>query len=359
MVNKLKQAWKRDPIAVLGVGAITLAFLLWATPSPSFGISLIQYSCENGVSGGSAYSLIVVQVISGCLDNRYDQVIGAEGWFTLERLPAIVIFLALGALLFYVSVRRRGRAKRIVRSRGPQTLAVAIVSAAVSALVVTGAGLLFVNQVPSKTVFQNPYRGPTPTASLQFFPPYTLPPSPLPQPSPSPTRYGPLPTPEPTKAPTLSKIEQGAIADLLVRGRAYLEFFERWAWENPGYHWPYQIDALKSGFTESTIYITFSLTKRIPIVVSNANGYGLFKLKATCFFKRDPRVAGFGSDSWYAWKVAYDQYNGLAARYPFTPEKWIKTQTVKGGFKTQTGGWASDNSFWKEVDPCPFYQDSW
>lgn len=348
MLDKLKQAWKRERLAVLGVGAAALAFLLWATPSPSFGISLSQYSCENGASGGSAYSLIVVQVISGCLDNRYDKVIGAEGWFTLERLPAIVSSLALGALLLYVSVRRRGRAKLIARSRAPQTLAVAIVSAAVSALFVAGAGLLLVNQVPSKTVFQTIYRDRTPTPQPFFTP------SPSPLPTPTPT-----PTPKPTKAPTLSKIEQGAIADLLVRGRAYLEFFERWAWENPGYHWPYQIDALKSGFTESTIYITFSLTKRIPIVVSNANGYGLFKLKATCFFKRDPLVAGFGSDSWYAWKVAYDQYNGLAARYPFNPEKWIKTQTVKGGFKTQTGGWASDNSFWKEVDPCPFYQDSW
>jgi hypothetical protein len=200
MVKKLKQAWKRDPIAVLGVCAAALAFLLWAMPSPSFGISLSQYRCENGASGGSAYSLIAVQVISGCLDNRYDQIIGAEGWFTLERLPAIVSFLALGALLFYVSVRRRGRAKRIARSRAPRNLAVAIVSAAVSALVVTGAGLLLVNQVPSKTVFQTIYRDPTPTPSLQFFSPNTPPPTMSTSPSPEPK---PANTPSPRATPSL------------------------------------------------------------------------------------------------------------------------------------------------------------
>ena len=347
MVKRLKQASWRDPIAVLGVSAAVLAFLLWATPSPSFGISLSQYSCENGASGGSAYSLIVVQVISGCLDNRYDRIIGAEGWFTLERLPVIVSSLALGALLLYVSVRRRGRTKRIVRRRAPQTLAVAIVSAVVSALVVTGTGLLLLNQVPGKTVFQIPYRDPKPAPSLQFFS------TPSPSPSPSPS-----PTPKPTKAPAtrLSKTEQGAITDLLVRGRSYLEYFERRSWENPEY-WPYQIDALKSGFTQSTIYITFSLTRRIPIL-SIENGYGLFKLKATCFFKRDPSIVGFGSSSWYAWAVTYDQYNGLAESYPFTPDKWIKTETVKGSFDYRSG-WELDNSIWKDVDPCPFYQDNW
>ena len=34
LLEKLKQAWKRDPLAVLGVGSAVLAFLLWAWPSP-------------------------------------------------------------------------------------------------------------------------------------------------------------------------------------------------------------------------------------------------------------------------------------------------------------------------------------
>ena len=32
MFEKLKQAWKRDPLAVLGVGSVAVAFLLWALP---------------------------------------------------------------------------------------------------------------------------------------------------------------------------------------------------------------------------------------------------------------------------------------------------------------------------------------
>jgi hypothetical protein len=38
MVVKLKQAWKRDPLAVLGVGSAVVAFLMWALP----------YSCYKG-----------------------------------------------------------------------------------------------------------------------------------------------------------------------------------------------------------------------------------------------------------------------------------------------------------------------
>jgi len=36
MFEKLEKAWKRDPLAVLGVGSAVVAFLLWAVPTPVF-----------------------------------------------------------------------------------------------------------------------------------------------------------------------------------------------------------------------------------------------------------------------------------------------------------------------------------
>jgi len=252
--------WKRDPLAVIGVASVVVALMLWAMPSPSFGIGLSQYSCENGSRGGSAYSLIVAQVISGCLDNRYDRVIGAEGWFTLERLPALVGSLALGVIVFAVRAYRRRRTTRMTRRRAPQTFAVAIVSAAVSALVVTGAGLLLVNQKPSKTVFQTIYSDPTATT----FPII------IPSPSPSPT---PTPTPKPTKAPlrSLSESEKVALNEIIFNLRAGLDRarisdYECWMqcsrWSR---EFPFEDPVIKSSYTNTQFIVNYTLTRWIPI----------------------------------------------------------------------------------------------
>ena len=237
-----------------------------------------------------------------------------------------------------------------------KTVAVVIVSAAVSAVVVASAGFYLVNQAPAKrTVYQTAYASSTPTPA--FFPTPTF--------TPTPTL---MPTPKPTKAPLikLSEQEEAAVADLLQRTSAYLEYYRNYLTEN-GFksdpvEWPFQIDSLKSSFTNSSIRISYTLTKGIPIDPSLPNGYGLFKLTATCFVKRDPDVISYGSPSDEPYTVTYDQYNGLAAEYPFSPSEWVVTRTVKG-ITASSGGyfveWAYDNYFWKEVLPCAFYQSSY
>jgi hypothetical protein len=340
MFGKLKHAWKRDPLAALGVGSAAVAFLLWAMPSPSFGINLSQYRCDNGMSGGSAYSLVVVQVISGCLDNRYDRVIGAEGWFTLERLPAIVISLALGAFLFFVSVRRRGRVKQKTKGRTPQTLAVAIVSAAISALVVTGAGLLLVNQVPRKSVFQTIYRDPTPT------------PQPFLTPSPSPS---PTPTPKPTKAPLqkLSDLEKGTLNEIKDTIIWDLNRRNNTAWN---YTEHYEI---KASYTNTQFVYTIALEKWARL----EGVWVSFKFKSRCVYPRmeGPYMAvddtGFVLDS-KAFSnlliinvVEWDEFDSsFSNRYPHEPEKWMAKRSYKS--RQQWSADAGASSTWSGSVGC-------
>jgi hypothetical protein len=75
MVEKLKQAWKRDARPFVGVGSVALAFLLWAWPS-------IDFSCT-----------------SLCNPN----------WFNLGRIPAALGFFAygVGLLVFLRLFRKR------------------------------------------------------------------------------------------------------------------------------------------------------------------------------------------------------------------------------------------------------------
>jgi hypothetical protein len=74
MFEKLKQAWKRDRLAVAGVASAFVAFLLWAIPARN--------------SDGGA------------------NIIDEEGWaFSDERLPAVAAFLALSFILLLL--RRR------------------------------------------------------------------------------------------------------------------------------------------------------------------------------------------------------------------------------------------------------------
>lgn len=69
MVEKLAQAWKRDPLAVVGVGSAALAFLLWAWPAQATG-----RCCRTEL-------------------------------FTESRLPSVASFLALSFILLLL--RRR------------------------------------------------------------------------------------------------------------------------------------------------------------------------------------------------------------------------------------------------------------
>ena len=252
MFEKFQSIWKRNLMAKLSKMAAASAFFLWAAPTTLFGIGFNQYSCENGASGGGAYSLFVVQVISGCLDDRYDQIIVADGWFTLERLPAIAISLTLGALLFCVSVWRRGRAKRMTRSRAPQTLVVAFVSATVSALVVAGAGFFLITQTPAKrTVFQSVYASPTP--SPQLFPTIT----------PTPTVEAPKPTTVPIKKLSERELLQiNSWKESLALAQERIARAEAAHWAFP---WPLQISAIKMTYTNSNVVFAYTLTRGIPI----------------------------------------------------------------------------------------------
>jgi hypothetical protein len=74
MFEKLKQAWKRDRLAVLGVGSAVVAFLLWAIPAQN----------RNGGSN----------------------IIDEQAWaFSDARLEAVAAFLALSFILLLL--RRR------------------------------------------------------------------------------------------------------------------------------------------------------------------------------------------------------------------------------------------------------------
>lgn len=71
MVKRLKQAWKRDRLGVLGVGSAVVAFVLWAWRVP---VNEARYK---------------------------DYWI----WFSGDRLPAVGAFLALAVILLLL--RRR------------------------------------------------------------------------------------------------------------------------------------------------------------------------------------------------------------------------------------------------------------
>ena len=78
MVEKLKQAWKRDPLAVLGVGSAAVAFLLWAIPVP-------RCFQPGNVATCSSY----------------------ERFFSPERLPAVAAFLVLSIILLIARAGNR------------------------------------------------------------------------------------------------------------------------------------------------------------------------------------------------------------------------------------------------------------
>jgi hypothetical protein len=77
MFEKLEKAWKRDPLAVLGVGSAVVAFLLWAVPTPVFCV---------GTAAGSRWQC-------------------GQEYFSEDRLPFAAAFIALSFILLLL--RRR------------------------------------------------------------------------------------------------------------------------------------------------------------------------------------------------------------------------------------------------------------
>lgn len=75
MFESLKQVWKRDPLAVLGVGSAVVAFLLWAVPASV---------CWQSDTGSRL-----------CLQEDFSDV----------RLPAVAAFLVVSFILLLL--RRR------------------------------------------------------------------------------------------------------------------------------------------------------------------------------------------------------------------------------------------------------------
>jgi len=205
------------------------------------------------------------------------------------------------------------------KSSAPGTLIIAVVSAAVSALVVTGAGLLLVNQTPSKTVYQSVYKDPTPTP--RFFPTFS--------PSPSPT-----PTPKQTKAPlqTLSDLEKNTFSEIKETIIWDLNRRNNTAWN---YTEDYEI---KASYTNTQFVYTLTLEKWAQL----EGLWVSFKFKSRCVYPRmeGPYRAlddlGFVVDSkafsnlLISNVVEWDEFDPSAStRYPYEPEKWMAKRTYK------------------------------
>lgn len=91
MLKRLKQAWKRDRLGVLGVGSAVLAFLFWIIPVRGVWAALGDEPPYWDFKWQSA----------GFFDHWASDWL----WFSLERLPAIFAFLALAFILLLL--RRR------------------------------------------------------------------------------------------------------------------------------------------------------------------------------------------------------------------------------------------------------------
>ncbi len=87
-MKRLKQAWKRDQLGVLGVGSAVAAFVFWGFP--------VGYYCTfSSASGCIKDGLLYISNGEG----------GGNAYFTPERLPVIGAFLALAVILLLL--RRR------------------------------------------------------------------------------------------------------------------------------------------------------------------------------------------------------------------------------------------------------------
>ncbi len=89
-MKRFKQAWKRDPLGVLGVGSAVLAFALWAFPK--WECDSVEYIYNAGQPGWHPGQV-------RCTAQRFFDA------FSDERLPIAGAFLALAVIMLLL--RRR------------------------------------------------------------------------------------------------------------------------------------------------------------------------------------------------------------------------------------------------------------
>ena len=97
MLKRLKQAWKRDQLGVLGVASALVAFLFWASPVQVHCIAVDGVGLLNKLGDGPCVGLVWL--------NYNTPLIPGSALFTAERLPVIAAFLALSFILLLL--RRR------------------------------------------------------------------------------------------------------------------------------------------------------------------------------------------------------------------------------------------------------------
>jgi len=98
VLKRLKQAWKRDRLGVLGVSSAVATFVLWAWP--------VLRDCEPTVYD-IAESMGIKASHPGSCIQLFNGDFGwaTDSYFSIDRLPAIGAFLALTIILLLL--RRR------------------------------------------------------------------------------------------------------------------------------------------------------------------------------------------------------------------------------------------------------------
>ena len=100
-MKRLKQAWTRHRLGVLGVGSALVAFVLWAVPLSlaGVGLQLSTVACVGGYEQVGSLSLVLVRIYFGCGPSEFAW--ASYGWFQTDRIPAALCFLAIAAYLFW------------------------------------------------------------------------------------------------------------------------------------------------------------------------------------------------------------------------------------------------------------------
>lgn len=121
MLKRLKRAWKRDRLGVLGVGSAVVAFVMLIAPPVTllehsgwwpFSVSVSDFmnpKCEPYPTTGLSLGVLFAQVtvwwcVGGTHSVAFVEALGWGVWWD-ERLPAIAAFLALAVILLLL--RRR------------------------------------------------------------------------------------------------------------------------------------------------------------------------------------------------------------------------------------------------------------
>ena len=107
MLNRLKQACKRDRLGVLGVASAVGAFVLWAWPSEAyFGVGYCFDGASEWVCVFESHPEIRNPTFLIGPNGWSDKiVVNLVGWFSADRIPIIGALLALTVVLLLL--RRR------------------------------------------------------------------------------------------------------------------------------------------------------------------------------------------------------------------------------------------------------------